>query len=80
MEAGGQREEKGRPWTLIIIGVIALYALIVALKNSERVKVDFLFFSTNTRLLFLIILCLVLGFVSGFLFDRWRARSKGDSA
>lgn len=66
------------PWTLIIFGVIALYAIIVALLNSERVKVDFLFFSTNTRLLILIFLCLGIGFAAGFLFDRWRQRTKRD--
>jgi uncharacterized integral membrane protein len=69
-------EKRDTPWTMIIIGVVALYALIVALLNSERVKVDFLFFSANVRLLVLIFLCLGLGFVVGFLFDRWRAGRK----
>jgi uncharacterized integral membrane protein len=69
-------EKRDTPWTMIVIGVAALYALIVALLNSERVKVDFLFFSANVRLLVLIFLCLGLGFVVGFLFDRWRERRK----
>jgi uncharacterized integral membrane protein len=68
--------KRDTPWTMIVIGVVALYALIVALLNSERVKVDFLLFSTNVRLLFLILLCLGLGFVVGFFFDRWRERQK----
>lgn len=68
--------KRDTPWTLIIIGVAALYALIVAVLNSERVTIDFLFFSANVRLLFLIFLCLGLGFVVGFFFDRWRERRK----
>lgn len=68
------------PWTLIIFGVIALYAIIVALLNSERVKVDFLFFSTHTRLLILIFLCLGAGFAAGLLFDRWRHQTKRDES
>jgi uncharacterized integral membrane protein len=75
----GQRPtpaKRDTPWTLIIFGVVALYAIVVALLNSERVKVDFLFFSTSTRLLVLILLCLAVGFVSGFAFDRWREHRK----
>lgn len=75
----GQPARTGKrdtPWTLIVFGVLAAYAVIVALLNSERVKVDFLFFSANTRLLILIFLCLGLGFAAGFLFDRWRDRRK----
>ena len=69
-----QPEKRDTPWTLIGFGVLALYAVIVALLNSEKVSVDFLFFSTNIRLLVLIFLCLGLGFAAGFVFDRWRVR------
>lgn len=80
----GQREphapdKRDTPWTLIAFGVLAVYAIIVAILNSERVKVDFLFFSTQTRLLILIFLCLGLGFAGGFLFDRWRERRRKSS-
>ena len=68
--------KRDTPWVLILVGVAALYALIVALLNSEEVEVDFLFFSTEVRLLFLIFLCLGVGFAAGFFFDRWRARKK----
>jgi uncharacterized integral membrane protein len=70
--------KRDRPWTLIALGVLALYAVVIAAKNSERVKVDFLFFSANTRLLFLVFLCVAIGFVGGFLFARSRARRKPD--
>lgn len=66
--------KRDTPWTLIGFGVLALYAVIVALLNSEKVRVDFLFFSAQTRLLVLIFLCLGLGFAAGYMFDRWRLR------
>ena len=63
----------GRNWTLIALVVAALYALLLILVNDEKVKVDFLFFSTSIRKLVLILLCLGLGFAGGLLFSRWRA-------
>ena len=67
-------KKRDTPWTLIVLGVLALYAIIIALKNSDKVRVDFLFFSTSTRLLPLIILCVAIGFVGGWLFERARAQ------
>ena len=69
-------KKRDTPWTLIALGVLALYAVVIALKNSERVKVDFLFFSASTRLLFLIFFCVAIGFAGGFLFERSRARRR----
>ena len=64
---------------MILVGILALYAVIVALLNSEKVKIDFLFFSASVRLLILIFLCLGVGFVVGFFFDRYRQRGKSVS-
>jgi uncharacterized integral membrane protein len=61
---------------MILVGILAVYAVIVALLNSEKVKIDFLFFSASIRLLILIFLCLGVGFVVGFFFDRYRRRGK----
>ncbi len=61
---------------MILVGILALYAVIVALLNSEKVKIDFLFFSASVRLLILIFLCLGVGFVVGLFFDRYRRRGK----
>jgi uncharacterized integral membrane protein len=72
--------KRDTPWTLIVFCVLGAYAVIVALLNSERVKVDFLFFSTQVRLLVLIVLCLGVGFAGGFLFDRWRERRRRGEA
>jgi uncharacterized integral membrane protein len=70
------RKKPERNWTLIVFGVVAVYALLLVILNDEKVKIDFVFFSTSIRLLVLIILCLVLGFVGGLLFDRWRLTRK----
>ncbi len=77
---GRPGSKRDTPWGLILIGIAAAYAVIVALLNSEEVTVDFLFFSASVRLLFLIFLCLALGFVVGFFFDRWRERRKRSHA
>jgi uncharacterized integral membrane protein len=79
VEASRSPQKRDTPWTMIVIGVLALYAVIVALLNSEKVKIDFLFFSASVRLLVLIFLCLGVGFVVGFFFDRFRRRAKADA-
>jgi uncharacterized integral membrane protein len=76
----GQPPEKGRPWTLIALGIVGLYALLLVILNDEKVDVNFLFFSAQIRKLVLILLCLGLGFVGGLLFDGWRTRRKSRSS
>jgi uncharacterized integral membrane protein len=65
-----------RSWTLIIFGVVAVYALLLVILNDDKVKIRFVFFTAETRKLVLILLCLALGFVGGLLFDRWRVTRK----
>jgi uncharacterized integral membrane protein len=69
-------EKRERNWTLIVFAIVGIYALLLVILNDEKVKVDFVFFSASIRKLVLIILCLVLGFVGGLLFDRWRVTRK----
>jgi uncharacterized integral membrane protein len=63
-----------------LIAAAILYALILLLLNNDKIELDFLFFSANTRLWLLLLLTLVLGFVAGYgaarLYDR-RRRSAG---
>lgn len=65
---------EGPPWALIAIGVLAAYALLIVLLNREEVEISFVFFSTRISKLVLILLCLGIGFVGGYLFDGWRRR------
>jgi uncharacterized integral membrane protein len=74
----GQRPAAKRdiPWSLVLVGLLALYAVLLVVLNDEKVSVDFVFFSARISKLILILLCLGIGFVGGFLFDRWRERRR----
>lgn len=79
----GQRpapERRDIPWSLIVFGVLALYAVLIVLLNREEVDIDFVLFSGRISKLVLILLCLGIGFAAGFLFDRWRVRRRGPEA
>ena len=68
--------EKETPWKLIVFGVLAVYAILIIVFNREQVEVSFVFFSARISLLVLIVLCVGIGFVAGYLFDQLRARRK----
>jgi uncharacterized integral membrane protein len=63
--------DEGIPWKLVLWGAVALYAVIFLLVNSEKQKVSFVFFSVNTRLIWLILLSMALGAVLGRIGPRW---------
>ena len=70
-------DARGRsPWKLIVFGVLAIYALLIVVFNREQVEVSFVFFTTRISLLVLILLCVGLGFVAGYLFNQIRARRR----
>ena len=64
------------PWKLIAFGVLALYAVLIVLFNRKQVEVSFVFFSARISLLVLILLCVGIGFATGYLFDGLRERRK----
>jgi uncharacterized integral membrane protein len=68
--------EKGTPWKLILFGALTVYGVLIILFNRKQVEVSFVFFSARISLLVLILLCLGIGFASGYLFDQLRARRK----
>jgi uncharacterized integral membrane protein len=69
-------DRQGPPWMLIAIAVLAVYAVLIVVLNREEVDISFVFFSTRISKLVLILLCLGLGFVLGYLFDGWRRRGR----
>ena len=72
-----QRPTRDRPpWRLIAIAVLALYALLIVILNREEVDISFVFLSTRISKLVLVVLCLGIGFVLGYLFDGWRRRGR----
>jgi len=76
MDGSRPNERRDVPWSLILVAVLAVYALLIVLLNREEVEISFVFFSTRISKLVLILLCLGIGFAGGFLFDRWRERRK----
>lgn len=68
--------KRDTPWMLILFAVLAVYAVLLVILNDEQVEVSFVLFTAKISLLVLILLCLGIGFVAGFLVDRIRARRK----
>ncbi|HET6684840.1 MAG TPA: LapA family protein [Gaiella sp.] len=63
-------------WKLVLWGAVAIYAVAFLLLNSSKQEVSFVFFSVNTRLIWLILLSMALGAVLGRIGPRWW-RSRG---
>jgi uncharacterized integral membrane protein len=76
----GQLEDyQPRLWAIVIgLGVIVLWVLAFIVKNSDKVKIDFVLFSTNASLIWLVIILLGAGFLGGLLASQlYRRRSSG---
>ena len=67
--AGG--DKRAIPWKLVLWVAIALYALLFLLLNDDKQSVDFVFFTINTRLPWLILLSMALGAALGRIGPRW---------
>ncbi len=68
---------------LIRVGVLVGIALLIVtfiFSNTRQVRVSFVFFSTTSSLIWVIVSSLILGFIAGWLLPgqirRWRARRK----
>lgn len=68
--------ERETPWRLLVFAALAVYAILIVLFNREQVEVSFVFFSARISLLVLILLCVVIGFAAGYLFDQLRGRRR----
>ena len=66
---GGRRRQI--PWKIVIWAAIAAYALLFLLLNDEKQSVSFVFFSVNTRLIWLILLSMALGAALALIGPRW---------
>jgi uncharacterized integral membrane protein len=58
-------------WKLVLWALIAIYAVAFLLLNSSKQEVSFVFFSVNTRLIWLILLSMALGAVLASILPRW---------
>ena len=68
-------KDGGIPWKIVLWVALAVYAVLFLLMNSEKQEVSFVFFSVNTRLIWLILLSMLLGAgLARFLPQWWRSR------
>lgn len=64
-------------WKLVLWAIIAVYAVAFLLLNSSKQEVSFVFFSVNTRLIWLILLSMGLGAALASILPRWwRSRNQ----
>jgi uncharacterized integral membrane protein len=76
-------EEPWQPqlWSkLILLLVLVGYGIALVIANSDKVKISFLFASVRVSLVWLILLCLVLGLVSGVLISQMHRHRKLEQA
>jgi uncharacterized integral membrane protein len=61
---------------LVVAGICVVVVLLFAFQNRGEVKVDYLFFDRESRLIYVILASAILGAIAGALFRR--ARRRGD--
>jgi uncharacterized integral membrane protein len=67
----------------ILISLVLIVAWVIAfiVKNTDRVKIDFVLFSAHASLIWLLILLLAIGFLGGVLLSQlYRRRARSGSA
>ncbi len=63
----------GRTWPQLAVQVGALVLLVVfVLQNTNRVEIDFIFWTINTRLIWALLVAAALGFLVGVFRLRYR--------
>jgi uncharacterized integral membrane protein len=60
------QEKKGVNWRAWIVGILAVLVLVVALQNSQDVKVDVLFITTTAPLIVTLLVAVGIGSVIGY--------------
>ncbi len=68
--------DRGRQIRIGAAVVLAALLLIFGFENSERVKIDFIFFNRESRLIYIIIGSAILGAIVSALVRRGRARGR----
>jgi uncharacterized integral membrane protein len=61
-----REEKKGTNWRGWFVGILVALAVIVALQNSQKVKVDILFLSTSAPLIVMLLVFLAIGALIGY--------------
>jgi uncharacterized integral membrane protein len=61
---------------MLVVALVALYAVFFIALNTHRVKVSFVFFSARASVIFVVLVALVVGFVLGAVGPRLARRRK----
>ena len=72
-QAGGTRG-----WRLYAAIAVVIVAAIFIIQNSQEVKVDFIFTTTETPLVFALLFAMLLGFIIGLALPRFRRPRERD--
>jgi uncharacterized integral membrane protein len=59
-----------------LLAALGIYALLLIIQNSRQVSVSFVFFSQETRVIYLVLLCMALGALITWLVPRMRQGRK----
>jgi uncharacterized integral membrane protein len=69
-----------RLWiTIVVLGLLLAYVIYFIAANDERVSVQFLFAEAETSLIWVILLCLVIGIAAGVLVSQLYRRRRPPS-
>jgi len=72
-----QVEERSK-WRLYVAIAVVIIAAIFIIQNSQEVKVDFIFTTTETPLVFALLFAMLLGFIIGLALPRFRRPREHD--
>jgi uncharacterized integral membrane protein len=67
----------GVSWKWILLGALAIYAVLLIVFNSKTVSLNFVFISTKTRVVWLVLLSVALGMLIMWLIPKIRRHRKG---
>ena len=67
----GKKSDGGIPWKTVAWAALAVYAVIFVLVNDKKAEINFVLFTINTRLLWLILLSMALGAGLALVVPRW---------
>ena len=56
----------------VLAAIVVIYVVLFMFLNTDRVKVDYVFFTRESRLIYVILVSAVLGALAAALVKRWR--------
>ena len=73
-------ERKQTNWRAWAVGVLAFLVLVVALQNSQEVRVDVLFVTVNAPLIVILLAAVAIGALIGYVAPLVRRHRRGEPA